>query len=190
VPQEDEMRIFRSLAIALALLLPAACSGNNNTPSAAPESSQSATPTAPASPQEKNEWPCTSVDVAAVNEIFGDKPAFKDRGSAMGVLPIKGAITCTFHDPGYRTVTVSGASNVPNEYESYVKSAKSEPTVGTKFEDLVGIGDHAVGAASNDMAAEVILESGNNLAVVVCIDTKGHAGLYEHCKELATRIAS
>ena len=184
------MKIFRSLAIALALLWPAACSGNDGTPSAAPESSQSATPTAPATPTEKNRWPCASVDVATVNEIFGDQPAFKERGSSMGVLPIKEATTCTFHDPGYRTVTVSGASNVPNEYESYVKSAKSEPTVGTKFEDLGGIGDHAVGAASKDMAAEVIFESGNNLAVVVCIDTKGDAGLYGNCKELATRIAS
>ena len=184
------MKIFRSLAIALALLWPAACGGNDNTPSATPESSQSATPTASESPPEHHGWPCASVDVATVNEILGDQPAFEERGSAMGVLPIKGATTCTFHDTGYRTVTVSGAANVPNEYDSYVKSAKSEPTVGTKFEDLVGIGDHAVGAASNDMAAEVIFESGNNLAVVVCIDTKGDAGLYEHCKELATRIAS
>jgi hypothetical protein len=124
--QEDEMKILRSLAIALALLWPAACSGNNATPSATFEPSQSATPTAAASPQEKNGWPCGSVDVATVNEIFGDQPEFEERGSAMGVLPIKGATTCTFHDPGHRTVTVSGASNVPNEYDSYVKSAKSE----------------------------------------------------------------
>jgi hypothetical protein len=184
------MKSLRIFAVALALLWPAACGGGDKAPSATPASSEPAPPPAGASSPAKSGWPCASIDVATVNGIFGDQPELEERGSAIGVLPIEGATTCTFHDAETRTVTVSGATNMPNEYDAYVKNVKSDPNLGTKFKDLSGIGDHAVGAVSRKMAAEVILESGNNLAVVVCIDTNGDADLYEHCKELATRIGS
>jgi hypothetical protein len=130
---------------------------------------------------------CSRVDATTVNEIFGADPPFEAR-KANGLLPLPGAVTCTFHDGAARTVTISGVENAPEQYDAFLANANTS-TAGV-LKAIDGIGDKAAGGVMRDISAEVVFVHGDEFVVVVCVDAEKDAALFDKCKRMAAHMAA